>query len=869
MNAADSADNPLEASSRGSIGEHWLRAWQWLRPLASLAFFLFALWLLHHEFRSLKASDIAAALRGMPSWKVVAALLLTACSYVVLTGYDWLGVRLVNHPMSTKQTAIASSLSFAFSNCLGTIFGSTPIRFRLYSAWGLTSPEIVRLITFVWLAFWIGLCSLGGILFVLTPLEIPTRFNLPIASSRPLGFILLGVAFAYFAACGLRREPLHLLSVNFQPPSLKIGFAQAAVAICDFLLAAATLYVLLPQDMAIGFLPFAAIFVLAIIVAMVSNVPGGLGVLELVMITMLPNSSDSLVASLLAFRVIYYLVPLLIAVIGISVATIRQHHHRASTIASVTAHWANAISPRIITGAVFVAGLVLLISGSLPAGEGRMQLLRQVVPLPLIEVSHFLGSIIGALLLVLARGLHRRIDVAWTLTVGLLGIGAIVSLVKGCDWEEAIVLTSILLAMIPCRKTFCRRGRLFAPTFKLGWVVAIGMSLGLLSWLMLFAYGHVEYSSELWWAFAYDGDAPRSLRALVGVAVVLSLVAVAHLIRSRPEAPNLPTDQELAEAAKVVRSSESTNANLALIGDKRFLFSADRKAFVMFGCEGSSWISMGDPVGPADSADDAAWSFCEACDAAGVHPVFYQVDESSLGRYVEMGFALLKLGEEARVPLHDFSLEGSSRKDLRRTKKKSAEAGLRFEIVGQANVPELMPQLRAISDTWLGEKSTAEKGFSLGYFHEPYLRSCDMAMVYEGDRPIAFANLWKGANQHELSIDLMRYLPDSSRNVMEYLFVELMLYGHDQGYEWFSLGMAPLFGVDPRRLGPVWNRVSDLVYRHGEHFYNFQGLRSYKEKFKPVWFPKYLASPGGLATPQVLANVSTLIAGGVTRLLHR
>lgn len=104
---------------------------------------------------------------------------------------------------------------------------------------------------------------------------------------------------------------------------------------------------------------------------------------------------------------------------------------------------------------------------------------------------------------------------------------------------------------------------------------------------------------------------------------------------------------------------------------------------------------------------------------------------------------------------------------------------------------------------------------------------------------------------------------------MEFLFIELMLWGHQQEYQWFSLGMAPLSGVDSHRLGPAWNRVSNLVYRHGEHFYNFQGLRAYKEKFHPVWFPKYLASPGGLATPQVLANVSTLISGGLIRLVKR
>ncbi len=98
---------------------------------------------------------------------------------------------------------------------------------------------------------------------------------------------------------------------------------------------------------------------------------------------------------------------------------------------------------------------------------------------------------------------------------------------------------------------------------------------------------------------------------------------------------------------------------------------------------------------------------------------------------------------------------------------------------------------------------------------------------------------------------------------MEFLFIELMLWGKEEGYRWFNLGMAPLAGLENRPQAPLWNRLGALLYRHGEHFYNFQGLRDYKEKFDPVWVPRYLASPGGLALPRVLANLATLISGGV------
>lgn len=850
--------------------EIWAAYAPLLRPCMMLFVFFAALWLLHHEFKTMKYADVVASFHALSSGEILAAVGFTAANFMVLIGYDWFGVKLVKHEVTARQVATASLLSYAFSNSLGVFLGGAPVRARLYSSWGMPSSEIVRLVLVIGVAFWLGLFSLAGTLFVFTPFDIPDKLHLPVSTSRPFGIGLLLMTAIFLVICGIRKAPLRVGSVNLQPPPLKIAVAQMFVAMADFILAAATLYVLLPDDVVIDFLPFVAIFVLAVFVALVSHVPGGLGILELVLITMLPGGADDLVGALIAFRIIYYLLPLIIGVGAISFASIRQHHEKITGVVTGGLRWANIISPPIITGAVFVVGLVMLVSGTLPPSAGKLELIRNWLPLPLVEVSHFLGSVIGAVLIVLSRALQRRIDAAWWLTIVMLSAGVLVSLLKGFAWEQAILVAIMLVALLPCRQYFFRHGRIFAASWSIRWLIAIAMTSGLIIWLILFSYRHVEYNNELWWSFTYGkkGEAPRALRAAVGGAAVLVIVGLMQLFKTTGKVPEPATDEEMNQVEGIISNDENTAANLALLGDKRFIFSGDDQSFVMFGSEGSSWISMGDPVGPKASADDAAWKFREACDSQGKWPVFYQVDESCLSRYIEMGLSLLKLGEEAKVPLEEFSLKTCSR-TVRRNHKKSLESGLRFEIIPRENVPEWMPKLKEISDAWLGEKSAAEKGFSLGFFDETYLLHYDMAIIFDQDRPIAFANVWKGGTGVELSIDLMRHPPDAPRSVMEFLFIELMLWGHQEGYEWFSLGMAPLSGVDSHRLGPAWNRVSNLVYRHGEHFYNFQGLRAYKEKFHPVWFPKYLASPGGLATPQVLANVSTLISGGLVRLIKR
>jgi phosphatidylglycerol lysyltransferase len=278
---------------------------------------------------------------------------------------------------------------------------------------------------------------------------------------------------------------------------------------------------------------------------------------------------------------------------------------------------------------------------------------------------------------------------------------------------------------------------------------------------------------------------------------------------------------------------------------------------------------MGDPVGPPSARAELVWSFREACDRFAARPVFYQVGAENLPIYIDAGLSLAKLGEEARVELRTFDLEGAARAELRRVHRRAQREGVKFEVIPVADVRSRLPAMRAVSDDWLSTKGIAEKGFSLGSFDPDYLGNFDCAAASIDGRLVAFANLWRTDNHAELSVDLMRHASDAPRGLMDYLFTEIMLWGKQAGYRWFNLGMAPLSGLQDREFAPMWNRTAAFLYRHGEHFYNFEGLRHYKEKFDPQWRPRYLASTGGWALPRVLVDVTSLIAGGPRKLLMR
>ena len=848
----------------------------WLGTLLGIALFAAALWVLHHELRAYTYKEVMAALRGLPRWRLALGLALTAASYLLLTGYDALACRYLAQALRYRQIALASFVGYAFSHNVGASFvGGGAIRFRLYSSWGLGAAEIATIVAFNGITFWLGFLLLTGLALLFEPAAALSARTFPPGTEPAIGAVCVAVVVAYVGWSAVRRTPLRIGSFELRIPPLDLTLVQLTLSTFDWLLAASVLYVLLPPSPTLGFSAFLAAFLLAQVAGLASHLPAGLGVFEtVVLIGLAPHLPGSAVlGSLVAYRVIYYLIPLLAA--G---ALLGGHELLRRTFVRRVGGLFGRIVPEIVPQALavttFLGGVVLLASGATPAIHSRLGWLETFLPLPLLETSHFFGSLTGVGLLLLARGLQHRLDAAYLGTVALLAAGIVFSLLKGFDYEEATLLTVMLAALLPCRAHFYRRASLLDESFTAGWSLAIALVVLGSIWLLFLSHRHVEYSHQLWWQFEFESNAPRALRATTAASVLLVAIGLARLLRPTTARPQLPSEGDLARAERVVAAAPRTYAALALLGDKTLLFRNDAdgnpRAFVMYGVEGRSWVAFGDPVGPPEDARELAWRFREISDQHVGWTVFYEVGSENLPLYLDLGLSLLKLGEEARVPLPGFGLEGSARKSLRQTHRRVEKEGVTFALLPAEQVPALLPDLQRVSDAWLAEKSTREKSFSLGFFSADYLRRTPVAVVRRDERIVAFANVLLGGGHEEMSIDLMRYDPATAPpSVMDYLFLELMLWGRNDGYRWFSLGMAPFSGFDVRTLAPLWSRAGAFLFRQGEHFYNFQGVRQYKDKFDPVWEPRYLASPGGLALPRILANVAALVSGGLAGVVRK
>lgn len=817
---------------------------------------------LDHLLREVHLSDIRHAFRQIDGWRFALAIACTAASYLALTLYDVLALRIIGRPLPYRTAALASFTSYTLSHNLGlaALTGGSA-RYRVYSAEGLQVGDVARIVAIAGMTFWGGIFALSGGLMILHPERIAIGpLALPPLLWRVAGAVFLAVIIAILVWAGRDGREVRLWRWTLPIAGRRYALAQIGIAAIDLAAASTALFVLVP-DVGIADWPtFFVGYTLAIIVALISHVPGGVGVFEAVMVAALPEAAQTeLVAALLAYRLIYYLLPLLVAGAIVAFEEGRRLHVPLGETWRGAHAFASAVSPAMMATLVFLGGAVLLISGALPAVPHRLSILHHILPLPFVEASALVSSLVGVLLLVLAPGLFRRLDGAFWLTRALLLAGAAFALMKGLDVEEAIIMLVLAVLLHWTRASFYRRTQLTRDIFSPGWLTAVAMVLGLSVWIGLFAYKQVDYDNDLWWSFALRDDASRFLRASLAVAVVLAVIALTRLLRPASMRAPASTSADTPHAAAMALASH-TNAFLAYTGDKRFLTSSSGRSFVMFQIYGHSWIVMGDAVGDPDDWPDLLWALREEADAAQCRLLLYQVGLETLPLAIDLGLQIVKYGEEARVELATFALGGPGAKPLRYAVRRAQREGAAFEVVPAADVPAILGRLQEISDVWLADKGHREKGFSVGRFDPAYISRFDCAIVRREGRIMAFANIWATQDKTELSIDLMRYDSDSPYGTMDFLFAHLMQWGRDAGYRWFSLGVAPLSGLEARRLAPLWARLGSLLYQHGEALYGFEGLRSYKDKFAPEWEPRFIAGPPGLGMGRALIDLQALIS---------
>ncbi len=840
--------------------------------LVGIGLFAAGIGALYHLLAPINLRHVIADAKQVPLGVLLAAFAATAASYSALIGYDWSALRHMGKKLPFPVVALGACLGYSLGNTIGiSVLSGGAVRYRIYSAFGLNALEVAAISTFVSLAFGVGISVIGLASLVYHPAALTEFVGIAPERMRLIALLALLATVAVLGAASVAGRALRVWRLELRAPSPGILLGQLAFTAIDTCMAALALYVLLPAG-APDFVTFLVIFATAAMIGVLSHVPGGIGVFESVVITALPASVsvEQAATALLLFRMIYYLAPFVLAMVVISVNEARLARgplarmlgEVSDTMAPVS-RVLTSIAPGAAGATVLGLGSYLLLLAILPSVRPSEVDPDDVITAILLEGGAMLSAVLGMTMILLAQGLMRRISAAFWLTEAALVGGAIASVLNGFNLVSAGILLAGAVLLAPIRGEFTRAARLTQNLLSPAWFALIA-AIGLTAVVLLFlTHEHTPYyANQLLTHFSSDANAPRALRAAL-VATAVMIAALTYIAMQPARAHSQLADPATLEKARaIVAAQDMPLANLALSGDKTFFFSDDEDAFIMYGVQGKSWIAYSDPVGPKDRVRDLAWAFFDAAYAAGCRPVFYEVTDAYLPIWVEMGLTVNKIGEEAIVSLGDFALSGRRFKAMRAAYNQLQREGMSFELVAPPHAPELMARLAGISNAWLSEKRGREKRFSVGRFDPDYLQRFRLALVKRDGQVVAFANVLETGTRRCATIDLMRFGPDAPGNVMQFLFIALMERLRYEGTQQFSLGMAPLAGLEVKYGARLWNRFGSVLFKYGGAFYNFAGLRAFKQKFGPDWRSRYFAVPGSLPPIAALRDVTLAISGG-------
>jgi phosphatidylglycerol lysyltransferase len=789
------------------------------------------------SLRGIHTREVRAILRTLDRSPLIIAAVVTALNIAIMGLYDVMAFA------ETRTRAIQrwryGAVAFCWSNflTLGPLAGPA-IRFWLYRRSVTELSELHSGIVSVIVAFVSGLAG-----WTAAALIAPQ-----IGAGMPL-FAVIALVFVIIAAWLGRTIANRTDRFGSPQAGSARTFEMAIVGWLDWLLGAIVFVACFnATGRSAPALDLVTGFFLGQVIGLASLVPGGFGSSDAFWIARLPFDQNVTAAALGAFRLIYYVVPWFTASMVLLSWATRMSSRRID------------IARRITASLVGAGGVVMILSTASPGIHARVVLLERYLPLSLVEFGQLAAALTGLVLLVLARGLSRGYASAYKLTIALLLLGGFASLLKGLDWEEAVILGGIGAAA-------WSQSALFDRASRGDWLDWTDLGVGFAALLVFVLFGtfshHLDAAAlERWTAIGYRMQGARFLRTAATMLVVIGAATLYVLMRTPvPFEPPSADEIEQTLAAHAAYGTGTTPIMVA-VGDKS-VFVDGQRGFCLYRTIGPYLTVFSDPMVSSPSERVA---FLNGLFAFAAHldrrPLFYQISLDWIPLLHDRGYHFFKLGEEAHVHLDQLTLEGHAGKLTRQILRRAERDGVTFRIMQPPEIAQRLDELSDISSGWLRAKEVVERQFSIGYFDDDYIRRfpCAVVEARDGGRLLAFANLLQGPRHEELSVDLMRYRTDGP-GVMDFLLLSTLLYGKSEGYRTFNLGMAPLASVGEHRGARIGERLAGLLFRRGDHWYNFQGVRFYKQKFDPEWVPRYMAYQSAVEWPVALANVSALIAG--------
>ncbi|MCR4667312.1 MAG: lysylphosphatidylglycerol synthetase family protein [Desulfovibrio sp.] len=483
---------------------------RYLGPVLVSAVFCLAIYLLYHKLKQYSIAEIRDSMSMVSSWRIFACLLGTAVSYVILMGYDFLAIRAIHKRLSLPRLCLVSFVGQTVSYNFGALLGGTAVRYRFYSAWNFTVTDIVRLVLMLAVTFWVGVLGTCGIFFVIAPPHIPEELavHIPFADLRILGGILFFVAFIYIFLCFRVRHPIHVFGKEFVFPPAKLAVWQFIVASVDIIAAAFCMYILLPGSLGISFWDFVPSYLLAQVAVVLTHVPGGVGIFELVIINLTHTDQTQIVfAAVLLFRLFYYIIPLLLAALILAGYEVRT---RRSSFRDLRRK-INIISHSVAAYGTFGLGVAFLISAFYPLPYALIHDVSTSSAF-LSALGEYLLGATGFLLLLFSYGLEHKESASLPLTWILLLLGGLGAFLHSGSYLLPLVAVVFLAVLFLLKPRFYRTRFFLLHGLPVYWLLASLVALLLVvSAALVYYYGSLNLETLL--GNTQHINACRALRA--------------------------------------------------------------------------------------------------------------------------------------------------------------------------------------------------------------------------------------------------------------------------------------------------------------------------------------------------------------------
>ncbi|WP_323036438.1 lysylphosphatidylglycerol synthase domain-containing protein [Pararhodobacter sp.] len=490
--------------------------------LLGIGLFGLGLYALFHLMHSVDPTAIMAQIKATPPGVLMLAVAATTVGYAALVGYDALGLRFVGKTLPNRIVALGGFLGYAFGNTVGiSVISGGAIRYRIYAAFGLSAFDVATISGYIAAALGVGLTLVGLAALSIYPNVVAGLVPFAETTIRLCALGIVLVAGSGIAILSVKHRRLKVWRFDLHLPSPGNLAAQMAIVLVDVVAASFALWVLMPVGTP-NFGAFIAIYAIAMMIGVLSHVPGGIGVFETIVLGTLPLSvpvSDA-AAALVLFRVIYYLLPFGVGVVVVSLNEARlagglmgRRFGRISATSRPAVEALHGLAPAVAALLAFGFGVYLILVSLLPSIRNEALEDGDFIAALLIEGGTLLSALIGAVLLVLSQGLARQVRAAFLLTLLSLCLGALAAVLNDFDWASAGLLLGGAVVLWPFAGGFTKRARLTEGVFSAAWF-ALVFALGIAATaFFFFLHQTTPYSNDLWTEIAHGANTPRALRA--------------------------------------------------------------------------------------------------------------------------------------------------------------------------------------------------------------------------------------------------------------------------------------------------------------------------------------------------------------------